>query len=142
MVFKMAKGFERMLRQLKANDRSAALEQTSPCRDQMTPWNNPGYQQQVPCGTGYRHAPNEQGLTHAVGQSTTGQLGSSVYDPTVAGAQNLGVSPETTGSRMSYANWGFQDDDFWQVGMGWDLLDPSGTGPASTDFNFAGTTWF
>lgn len=73
---------------------------------------------------------------------TASQYSSAAYDTTMSAGQGMGVSPETTGSRMSYANWGFQDDDFWQVGMGWDLLDPSGTGPASADFNFAGTTWF
>lgn len=145
MVFKMAKGFERMLRQLKANDRSAALEQTSPQNDHAINWSGSGYQQQhlSPYNMSYnRPQQNQQEAVQVMNNGFAGQYGGQPFDPSMQGGALAGVSPETTGSRMSYANWGFQDDDFWQVGMGWDLLDPSGTGPASADFNFSGTTWF
>lgn len=145
MVFKMAKGFERMLRQLKANDRSAAKDVTSPVNERTILWNGASYQQQ-------RHSPysascnhmgqNAQTTAQATNNAFAGHYGAPAFDPTMQASNTAGISPETTGSRMSFANWGFQDDDFWQVGMGWDLLDPSGSGPASADFNFAGTTWF
>lgn len=148
MVFKMAKGFERMLKQLKANDRSAVVENASPQKQHQLSWNNGSnhLQQQghSPYDMGYSQAqqhPNG-GMPMMANNGFGGQYGAPAFDPSAQGVNNTGVSPDTNGSRMSYANWGFQDDDLWQIGMGWDLLDPNGSGPASADFNFSGTTWF
>lgn len=146
MVFKMAKGFERMLRQLKANDRSGITEHILPQKEQYVHWN--GSQDQPMSQMSYnldfdqpQHNPQAALQATMASNGFGGQATAPIYDPTMQGANNTGVSPETTGSRMSFANWGFQDDDFWQVGMGWDLLDPSGSGPASASFN-SGTFWF
>ena len=145
MVFKMAKGFERMLRQLKANDRSAANELMSPCKEHHVLWNGSNHRNQQHSPYNVNSSQLQQsaaGARQPVNDGFVGQYGAPTFEPAMQAGNSAGVSPETSGSRISFANWGFQDEDLWRVGMGWDLLDPGGTGPAYTDFNFAETTWF
>lgn len=50
------------------------------------------------------------------------------------GGDFTNTTPGTTNSGISYTNWGFQDEELWSVGMGYDLLEPGGQGLSSTDF--------
>lgn len=137
MVFRMAKGFERMLRQLKASDRSSATEHASPS------WDGLQYRQQqhAPYGAEYHVQQHHQSAAQPMSWPVA-HYGVSALNPSMQAGNLAGISPEATGSSMSFSNWGFTDDTFTGVAMGWDLLDPSGSGPASADFGFSGTTWF
>lgn len=125
MVFSMAKGFERMLRQLK----KANLNLQSPPSSDHLRW---PAQQQNAAMNGHIQYPNVI--------DTNGS-----YDPfasTVPVGGDLTITtPGTTGSGISYTNWGFQDEELWSVGMGYDLLEPGGQGLSSTDFPLQMTNW-
>lgn len=127
MIYSMAKGFERMLRQLR---RSNQVNVQHPSPVQMMQWHqsaqskdhttagisNMLYPEPIPPGTDYYNS----GMTGSAGEMPP----------------NYG-SPNTTTSRLSQQlNWGFQDDELWSVGMGYDLLEPGGQGLASMDFPF------
>lgn len=142
MVFKMAKGFERMLKQLRTNNRASQDTSLNPMTEQSMSWTRSGSMQQSVNGMTEQAQRPYQGAGQAPQRGYgAAYSGSSVFDHNV-GMNTTGISSETNGS--AFANWGFQDDDLWQVGMGWDLLDPSGMGPASVDFTYpgAGSTWY
>lgn len=122
MVFSMATGFERMLRQLKKNNLISAPNRVH--------WASTEGQN----GTTASHTFRSPALNNYVQPSTNlGHLSTPNFNQ---------VSPDTNGSSSGqYMNWGFQDDELWSVGMGYDLLEPGGHGLASLDFPFELSNW-
>lgn len=106
MVFSMAKGFERMLRQL-ASDHATQTEAarpvvaTEPHRDDSNEMND-------------SHQPSSPAFALAAGQFHVDDL------------------PRTT---VSASDWELQDEELWSVAMGYDLLEPSLHGLSGYDFN-------
>jgi len=141
MVFKMAKGFERMLKQLKTNTRGT---RAAPNTQGTSLHDTDFLQQQQSAQSAMGHAQTQHGYQDSMQHPPQPEFGVSYGEQAFnmsTAVGTTGISPDTTGSAL---NWGFQDDDLWQVGMGWDLLDLSGMGPASVDFNSSGTgtTWY
>ena len=129
MVYAMGKGFDRMLRQLKRNNR-IDVQQQSPI--DVMHWhsgNNTARQQPS--------AMSNSKLLNAGSAGSEAQF----FDPTMPALStevpgNF-VAPENFGSRATQSlDWGFQDDELWSVGIGYDLLAPGGQGLASMDFPF------
>jgi hypothetical protein len=122
MVFSMARGFERMLRQVARNNRANTQHQF------------PAEQRQ------WADAESSQFMTTGNNLQYTDSMHSGSGNTSLVGPTgNVQVnyhSPNTTTSRVSNGDWGFQDEQLWSVGMGYDLLDPSGQGLADTDFPF------
>ena len=122
MVFSMATGFERMLRQLRRNNLISA-----PTRGNWTA---------------------TEAYNGAAEPYANGNLSGNGYVQTTADMEHLStpqinqVSPDTNGSQGGqYTNWGFQDDELWSVGMGYDLLEPGSQGLAALDFPFNFANW-
>jgi hypothetical protein len=117
MIFSMAEGFERMLRQLKKPQRTSDV---------------------VVYGSVQSSASTHQKDSQGAGTASTS------YEQYPGLMPNVdGVSPQSTGnSAMMHTNWGFQDDELWSVGMGYDLLEPGGQGLASMDFPLQLSNWY
>lgn len=119
IVVAMASGFERMLKQLRRSHNPRDTHRSE--RDMRA-----------------------QSDANIVGEPFRSLNGyeSNVAQVSLDGAYPINhTSPETTSSQNLYASWGFQDDDLWSVGMGFDLLDSSGQGLAATDFPFDLSNW-
>lgn len=116
VVFSMANGFDRMLRQ-----------------------------------TTRRHIRHQASRSHKVQRRSEWedargiQAGSS--DPAIyllepqrftadSGLRTSSHPSRATTDLSPYNNWGFQDEELWSLGMGYDLLAPGGEGLANTDFPF------
>ncbi|OAA55215.1 hypothetical protein SPI_08310 [Niveomyces insectorum RCEF 264] len=128
MVFSMANGFERMLRNSTKNHTVNKVLQTSTTdRTQrgvdkngsgfMTTGDNPLYTDGIQANNPYNNL-NAQSL---------GPHG----DPNVASDCSFTADPQAT-----YVNWDSQDEELWAMGMGYDLLAPGGQGPCGSDFSF------
>ncbi|KIV78179.1 hypothetical protein PV11_09922 [Exophiala sideris] len=123
IIYSMANGFERMLRQIRRNGPTA----------------------QIATGTGSGiDAGQSQWLNNQpVGQNGLDAASNTInleYDfgdgPMLAPANELHANYGSPYQPSSQINWGFQDGELWSVGMGYDLLEPGGQGLASTDFPF------
>ena len=129
MVFSMANGFERMLRKLKRSHPENTLPQPSLERtqweadktgsDSMVVGDSLQYPDSMQPNTAYNSNSQSFGLNGDL--NTTNDYSA----PAVPGT-----------SEASYANWGFQDQELWTMGMGYDLLAPGGHGLAGSDFPF------
>lgn len=113
MVFSMAKGFERMLRQLRRN---AAINVQGP---------SPGVNSQ----SQWPALSPTNGINLAQTQSNYA-FGQPMFTPT----SQMHINHESPNSAFSHGNWGFQDEELWSMGLGYDLLEPGGQ--MSADFNF------
>jgi hypothetical protein len=122
MIFSMAEGFERMLRQLRKTGRAkeavarevaagmgGVASSLGPCR---------GSTLDIGAGADY-------------GFYTSGLI--SNMDNTSPGSTDI--------SGIMHSHWGFQDDEMWSVGMGYDLLEPGSQGLASIDFPLHVSNW-
>ena len=98
MVYSMASGFERLLKQWGKNARSKVPQDLY--RTTSATAQTPG-----------TYSSPEYGLGQA-------------FDPTLS-AESFDV-PLSSMSGYSYGGWGQQDDMLWSVGMGYDLLAPTG----------------
>lgn len=126
MVFFMANGFERMLRQLRRNYPMNVQRHSPTVRTQ---WAGGEMQHNsFMIGANFQYDGGMQ-------SSTAYNLSSHSYEPN-AGTNAQYDSPIEAASGASYSNWGFQDEELWAVGMGYDLLAPGGHGLASSDFPF------
>ncbi|KAF2161900.1 hypothetical protein M409DRAFT_27627 [Zasmidium cellare ATCC 36951] len=130
MVFSMAKGFERMLRQLKKASIPASSSIQSPPLSDQPRWTTANHDQSISAGGNVQYPVlNSNGTYDMYGSGLP-----------VSGDFTT-TTPGTTNSGISYTNWGFQDEELWSVGMGYDLLEPGGQGLSSTDFPLQMTNW-
>ncbi|KAF7186547.1 hypothetical protein HII31_12105 [Pseudocercospora fuligena] len=66
------------------------------------------------------------------------------FDAYPSYAESFGVARNAATDDLSpgeMLTWGFQDEELWSVGMGYDLLEPGGQGLASVDFPFQTPAW-
>lgn len=110
MVFSMADGFERMLRQLERTTRPHQVFEDGSAT------------------INYSHSQDIHG-------GGSGFYTSHSIDNTIE------VSPNDT-SNIMHGDWGFQDDEMWSVGMGYDLLEPGSQGLANMDFPLQPSDWY
>jgi hypothetical protein len=119
MVFSMANGFERMLKQTNPKSRKGMTDQTPRAKHPVNSWSDrPSDEQrdfpEIPAYALGNH-PVETGIQFNR---------SPEYD--------IQLTPDVS----PYNNWGFQDEELWSFGMGYDLLAPGGQGLANADFPF------
>ncbi|KAJ5692667.1 hypothetical protein N7462_002090 [Penicillium macrosclerotiorum] len=119
MVFSMANGFERMLKQAsklgkfqstgspKATKRSNTWADTQRSQLSRQQSDMPGY-----------------------------LLGQQPFQENVNPHTGPEYHIQSTPDVSPYNNWGFQDEELWSLGMGYDLLAPGGEGLANADFPF------
>lgn len=139
MVYAMAKGFARMLRQLRRNTQ-ADIQDLSPMDVRPLTGNAPhahwpadGSFNRNNTATGMRH------LSHGNNVPDSGYYTTTEAIPGGRGYNLESLNPTASFSHsQQQLNWGFQDDELWSVGMGYDLLEPGGRGLASMDFPFGG----
>lgn len=139
MVYAMAKGFARMLRQLRRNTQ-ADIQDLSPMDVRPLTGNAPhvhwpadGSYNRNNTATGMRH------LSHGNNVPDSGYYTTTEEIPGGRGYNLESLNPTASFSHsQQQLNWGFQDDELWSVGMGYDLLEPGGRGLASMDFPFGG----
>jgi hypothetical protein len=125
MVFSMANGFERMLRKLTKNHPVDLLQ---PSREGTQLDVDKGHPGPAMVGNDPQYAEGMQ--TH-----TAYNLNAQNFGPN--GHSNSNVTNDysvAAASQTSYSNWGFQDQELWTMGMGYDLLAPGGHGLAGSDF--------
>jgi hypothetical protein len=132
MVYRTAKGFERMLRQVKQTHMASGLAFGTLGTDDN----------RHIAATDVAHAHNGQtggcsGLAVPIAQlHPEGNCHESLGQREISSAEH--ISPETIGA---FGSWGFQDDQLWTVGMGYDLLAPGVQGLAAIDFPFDVNSW-
>ncbi|KAJ5396934.1 hypothetical protein N7509_005047 [Penicillium cosmopolitanum] len=117
MVFSMANGFERMLKQTSPKSRKRMTDRTPRAKHPAWPNRSSDEQREFPEIPIYAlgHHPIDTGI----------QVDKSPE-------YNIQLTPDVS----PYNNWGFQDEELWSLGMGYDLLAPGGEGLANADFPF------
>ena len=145
MVFSMANGFERMLKQMSrklpdGSDAPVAGAHQHPKR------NGVDHHQGIPRG-GPETVNNHITLSDVRSQHPDPAM---MHPQHVMAAQEFSPNgPPTTGmtpapafggeypisniSDFSYGSWGFQDEELWSLGLGYDLLAPSEQGLPGSD---------
>ncbi|KXT04797.1 hypothetical protein AC578_9733 [Pseudocercospora eumusae] len=126
MVFSMAKGFERMLKQVRSV--KSSVIRPSPIRHSHTE------------GPSTTRLNASRASIHEDGPQNI----PADFDAYPSYAESLGVARNAATNNLSpgeMLTWGFQDEELWSVGMGYDLLEPGGQGLASLDFPFQTPAW-
>ncbi|KAE8446579.1 hypothetical protein EG329_011772 [Mollisiaceae sp. DMI_Dod_QoI] len=123
MVFSMANGFERMLRQWRRNHPVDA-QRPSPA----TQWPSNGIDDQQ----------NSVAMGTNGGLYTNGMQSNADYSLDAQNFDSQGISNGNERYQIpaGYSTWAPQDEELWTVGMGYDLLEPGGQGMTNTDFSF------
>lgn len=109
MVFSMANGFERMLKQ-QARSSQRHISRSPRTLKNRSPWTD-----------GLLNQPTEQSLgtlDYSVDQQCPMEA-----DPNSGASQVYSLQPS---NEVSPYNWGFQDSELWSLGLGYDLLAPGG----------------
>ncbi|KAJ5818575.1 hypothetical protein N7474_004166 [Penicillium riverlandense] len=119
MVFSMANGFERMLKQASSTARKAHVTESSNAYQQGPTW----IDLQGASMNGQSSGPTNYSLEQSL-------------NPKAHAEPNYVDSVQLTPDVSPYNNWGFQDEEMWNLGMGYDLLAPGGEGLANADFPF------
>ncbi|KAI5361271.1 hypothetical protein Slin15195_G123840 [Septoria linicola] len=121
MVFSMAKGFERMLRQPERSsgpdEYHAAGVLTSPNNAQHSNWSREE-----------RRGPGQES-------------GSSAAILSEMSSTNGTFTADHTHDDIVAPNWDLQDEELWSVAMGYDLLEPTLQGGLFTDCDFFSNNW-
>ncbi|KAJ5627302.1 hypothetical protein N7528_004729 [Penicillium herquei] len=118
VVFSMANGFERMLKQ------SALKNQQAYPANQMVPGAAPGWKN---CPSAMSNSSSFNGTGYPL------EAQPFVSDPQGHPAQGY---PQQTIVASPYNSWGFQDEELWSLAMGYDLLAPGGEGPSPEFLSF------
>jgi len=129
MVFSMAKGFARMLQHLRrqhARD-NTAMGSSFRATEQPMPWLS---QQSPSTAVGGQYI----GDIRSENVSGYGFGAAPLLEPSMQMHTDM-QSPLTIDSAFSHGNWGDQDEDYWSMGMGYDLLQPGGYGIGGLDNN-------
>jgi hypothetical protein len=138
MVFSMANGFERMLKQMKRknaettsgaelppSDRpNAVLARADRARETRDRVRVPEMSMQHDPGMMPTYAGSHQSFSP--NDTTNGGVG---QVPMYGNGNSIGAYGD-----LQYGSWGFQDEELWSLGLGYDLLAPNGQGLADTDF--------
>lgn len=119
MVFSMANGFERMLKQASSTARKAHVTESSNAYQQGPTWID---LHRDPIN-GQSSGPMKYSVEHS-------------FNPNANADPNYVDSVQPTPGISPYNNWGFQDEEMWNLGMGYDLLAPGGGGLTNADFPF------
>jgi hypothetical protein len=144
MVFSMANGFDRILKQASRADQKQAYQQdtTSAQGNSQLQWNNKGLEMDPnrPSSSTWMMSPNQQPVTSSYilgNQQQPPQQQGIVFDADTPSNSNYAYPLQPISDMSSsYENWDFQDEELWTLGMGYDLLAPGGEGLANTDFPF------
>lgn len=141
MVFSMANGFDRMLKQ---SARRGRMQQQQPVtRDasssaRILPWTkspkmgHDGTSWRVSDQASFVNNNNTNSLTSAYILESQRRM---MFDPNAPPATEA-YNVQPTSEVSPYENWDFQDEELWSLGMGYDLLAPGGEGLPSADFPF------
>lgn len=117
MVFSMANGFERMMKQTNPRSKRKMAQKASQTRhsDDSRQGRSRNERDEFPDAPDYF-------------------VGTPSIENSIQMNNSPGYKLQFTSDVSPYNNWGFQDEELWSLGMGYDLLAPGGEGLANADF--------